>query len=165
MEQGPRLSPDLPAYTGCPLERGHRPLGRLSRVCTTTIPIRAFPSTPSPLDAGPIADGQCVPHARPSAPYSMNARTWHHLYKKARWLQRRKAQLSSQPLCEWCLKRGQVTPANIAHHNEPHKGDLHKFYHGPLTSLCKQCHDSEAQSIERGGKPKQTIGPDGWPAP
>ena len=93
----------------------------------------------------------------------MTGRPWRHLYKTARWLQRRKAQLTRQPLCEWCLKRGSVAPATIAHHDEPHKGDLHKFFNGKLTSLCKQCHDSEAQSIERGGKPKQTIGTDGWP--
>jgi hypothetical protein len=29
--------------------------------------------------------------------------------------------------------------------------------------LCKECHDSDAQAIEKGGQPKQTIGVDRWP--
>lgn len=94
---------------------------------------------------------------------SGDRRPWRHLYKTVRWQHRRKAQLTSQPLCEWCLKRGLVVPATIAHHNEPHKGKLEKFWCGDLTSLCKTCHDSDAQSIEKGGKPKPTTGMDGWP--
>jgi 5-methylcytosine-specific restriction protein A len=93
----------------------------------------------------------------------MSDRPWRHLYKTARWLQRRKEQLAAQPLCEWCDKRGLLVEATIAHHDEPHKGDLQKFWTGKLTSLCKPCHDIDAQIIERGGKPRQDTGADGWP--
>jgi hypothetical protein len=39
-----------------------------------------------------------------------------------------------------CLERGCVTPAVIADHIEPHKGDWNAFRLGPLTSLCASCH-------------------------
>jgi hypothetical protein len=66
-------------------------------------------------------------------------------------------------LCEWCEARGLYTLATIAHHLVPHRGDPVLFWSGELVSLCKECHDSDAQAIEKGGQPKQTIGVDGWP--
>ena len=53
--------------------------------------------------------------------------------------------------------------ASIAHHIQRHHGNPELFWRGELVSLCKQCHDSDAQSIEKGGKPRRTIGADGWP--
>ena len=87
----------------------------------------------------------------------------HEWYSHARWRKKRGRQLQLDPLCAWCERRGLVTAAEVAHHVEPHRGDRVKFWNGELVSLCKECHDSDAQRIERGGKPKQTIGADGWP--
>lgn len=81
----------------------------------------------------------------------------------SRWRRRRLQHLRAEPLCRWCLKRGLIVPATIVHHAEKHDYDRLKFWHTPLVSLCKRCHDSDAQSIEKGGKPKRVIGPDGWP--
>jgi 5-methylcytosine-specific restriction endonuclease McrA len=86
-----------------------------------------------------------------------------YLYGTWRWQKKRKAQIAKEPLCRFCMDRGQVTPARIADHIEPHRGDLDKFWYGKLQSLCKRCHDSDKQRIERGGKPKPVIGDDGWP--
>ncbi len=62
-----------------------------------------------------------------------------------------------------CEDEGIVTPATVADHDPPHRGDVHKFWHGPLKSLCKRHHDSDKQRIEKGGKPKPRYGEDGWP--
>jgi hypothetical protein len=55
-----------------------------------------------------------------------------------------------------------IKAAIIAHHVEDHRGDEYLFFHSPLISLCKSCHDniqegSEHISYQRGcdihGKP------------
>jgi 5-methylcytosine-specific restriction enzyme A len=84
-------------------------------------------------------------------------------YSHRRWRQRRARQLQAFPLCQWCERRGLVVVAEVAHHVEPHHGNRVKFWHGELISLCKACHDADAQTIERGGKLKPTIGVDGFP--
>ena len=81
-------------------------------------------------------------------------------YGTARWKKLRAMQLGKAPLCAFCLRRGVVTAASVADHVEPHRGDLRKFWHGALQSLCKRCHDSDKQAIEKGGK---VYGEDGWP--
>lgn len=70
-------------------------------------------------------------------------------YKTRRWKNKRLSQLRRFPMCAWCAQKGELRPANTAHHKEPHKGDANKFWHGELESLCKHCHDSEAQHFER----------------
>lgn len=84
-------------------------------------------------------------------------------YNTARWQKLRATFLASNPLCVFCQREGRVTPATIADHVEPHRGDLHKFWHGSIQGLCKLHHDSDKQRIERGGKAKVAIGEDGWP--
>jgi 5-methylcytosine-specific restriction enzyme A len=84
-------------------------------------------------------------------------------YNTSRWQRLRLLQLEAHPLCKFCEDRGQVTPANVCDHVEPHKGDLAKFWQGPFQSLCKRCHDSDKQRMERGGKAKPKTGLDGWP--
>lgn len=93
---------------------------------------------------------------------SERAREWQRWYKTARWRRRRQLQFSLHPLCEWCERRGITTTATIAHHAEKHDGDREKFFDGKLVSLCKPCHDSEAQSMERRGYSKE-IDESGWP--
>jgi len=87
---------------------------------------------------------------------------WRKLYKTPQWEAIRQAQLTAHPLCKWCLERGIVRRAEVVHHVERHNGDPVKFFAGPFESLCKQCHDSEAQSDERRGY-SLAIGADGWP--
>lgn len=71
-------------------------------------------------------------------------------------------QLAREPLCAKCLPKGYSTEATVADHNPPHRGDLHAFWHGPLQSLCKLCHDRDKQREEARGFSDST-GADGWP--
>ncbi|AYJ92048.1 MULTISPECIES: HNH endonuclease [Serratia] len=77
---------------------------------------------------------------------------WHYLYNTKRWYRLRYHQLQKQPLCEFHLKRDQVVSASIVDHVKPHKGD-EELFHDPdnLQSLCKRCHDSVKQRMEKGG--------------
>jgi len=66
-----------------------------------------------------------------------------------RWAKFRKAFLARNPLCEYCLARGQVTAASICDHDLPHEHDLSLFWDNTFTALCKQDHDSTKQRMER----------------
>ena len=61
-----------------------------------------------------------------------------------------------------CLARKVTTPATIADHIVPHKGDEHLFYFGELQSLCQHCHNSRKKHQEMYGY-QRDIGADGWP--
>jgi 5-methylcytosine-specific restriction protein A len=68
-----------------------------------------------------------------------------------KWKKRRALQLAEHPLCKMHMDmRGEVVPATVADHVERHGGDPVLFA-GPLQSLCKDCHDSIKQSLEKGG--------------
>lgn len=94
---------------------------------------------------------------------STEAEAYRRWYKTARWQKLRARQLNHEPLCAYCLDIGVVNAATVCDHTTPHKGDEHRFWSGPFQSLCKPCHDRDKQRIERGGKPRQAIGTDGWP--
>jgi len=85
------------------------------------------------------------------------------LYGSARWKKLREWQLATEPLCAFCAERGRTTPATVADHVKPHRGDEHAFWNGPFQSLCASCHSSDKQSQERTGKRPVRFGPDGWP--
>jgi hypothetical protein len=89
-----------------------------------------------------------------------NPRDW---YQLQRWRNRAKLQLKLQPLCEFCQQRGIVTPATIADHIEPHRGDWNAFWLNSLQSLCAQCHSSTKRRQELRGYDASAIGDDGWP--
>ena len=84
------------------------------------------------------------------------------LYNTARWRKASKLQLIKQPLCEDCLKRGLVTPANQVDHVIPHHGDPKLFWSSPRASLCRDCHGRKT-ATEQGKNPKPAIGVDGSP--
>jgi len=58
--------------------------------------------------------------------------------------------------------RGEVVVATVAHHLQQHNGNWNIFCSSPLQSLCESCHNSVAQSLEKGGR-GEMIGLDGWP--
>ena len=94
--------------------------------------------------------------------YDNNAKAWRSWYAMPRWRRLRRLQLQQHPLCDWCTTRGDVRLAEVVHHEEPHKGDITKFFDSKLVSLCKRCHDSIAQQIEVYGYVRD-VGSDGWP--
>ena len=74
-----------------------------------------------------------------------------NLYNRKRWAVRRKQQLMEHPLCVMCEHLGKYTPATVADHIVPHRGDYRLFFEGELQSLCKVHHDSSKQRQERSG--------------
>jgi len=82
------------------------------------------------------------------------------LYNDPRWKEMRKAALypkdRPRPICAFCKKRY----ATILDHKEPHLGDPERFWAGPFLLLCKICHDSIKQSIEKANRPE--VGEDGF---
>lgn len=88
------------------------------------------------------------------------ARAW---YGTKAWKIRRRAQLQRVPWCEPCKAEGKSRPATIANHNPPHRGDQRAFFHGPLESSCKTCHDGMIQRAETIGY-RPGIDADGWPS-
>lgn len=94
---------------------------------------------------------------------SPEAAEYRKLYKGARWRALRAAQLAREPLCKPCLAVGRVTPATVANHRTPHKGDLLLFFDPEnLESACAPCHDGPIQRDERRGF-GCGVGADGYP--
>jgi 5-methylcytosine-specific restriction protein A len=97
---------------------------------------------------------------------SQEASQYRRLYKTARWERRRKIQLQLEPWCATCATAGRKTPATVADHIVPHRGDERLFFEGKLQSLCDafpwRCHSKVKQSEERLGFCVR-VGPDGFP--
>jgi 5-methylcytosine-specific restriction enzyme A len=73
-----------------------------------------------------------------------------HLYATARWKKRRARLLRDEPLCRMCKAVGRLTPATIADHITPHRGDPEAF-EGPIQPLCPTCHSAAKQAQEHSG--------------
>ena len=52
---------------------------------------------------------------------------WRQWYGLLAWKKRSRHQLKVHPLCLLCSRQGRLTPATVADHNPPHKGDWNKF--------------------------------------
>jgi hypothetical protein len=52
---------------------------------------------------------------------------WREWYGLLKWKKRAHHQLQIEPLCALCSQQGRVTPATIADHDPPHKGDWNAF--------------------------------------
>jgi len=90
-------------------------------------------------------------------------RTHARWYDTKRWQRRRKLQLMQFPLCAYCERQGVITPATVADHIEPVRGDEWRMFFGALQSLCDRCHSSVKAQEEGRAKPRPRIGLDGWP--
>jgi 5-methylcytosine-specific restriction protein A len=78
-------------------------------------------------------------------------RPWLGWYSTAAWKKIRKRQLQLEPLCRMCKEMGIVTAANTVDHTTPHRGNMTLFFQGPFQSLCKTCHSSAKQRMEKSG--------------
>lgn len=87
---------------------------------------------------------------------------WRKWYSTGAWKRRRKEQLTRIPWCEPCKALGKSRIAEVVNHLKPHNGDRYLFFHGPLESVCKNCHDSAIQRAESRGY-RADIDDDGWP--
>lgn len=91
------------------------------------------------------------------------AQPWRAWYSTPAWKARRARQLYKVNYCEPCKAQGRSRPATVANHNPPHRGDRHAFFHGPLESVCKPCHDAAIQAAELRGY-RLDLDDDGWPS-
>jgi hypothetical protein len=113
----------------------------------------------------PVLFGDAALHSHPTRkagrkrPAPWLDQDWRSWYQLERWRRIRRAQLRREPLCAFCLIKGIATPATIADHVEPHRGDWMAFLTGKLQSLCAPCHDSSKKLHEN----RQELDDDGWP--
>lgn len=71
-----------------------------------------------------------------------------------RWKRARIVFLRDNPLCVECLKFKRRTPATVVDHKVPHRGDSVLFWRrSNWQPLCKRCHDSYKQRVEKSGEP------------
>lgn len=82
-----------------------------------------------------------------------------------RWRDLREAILADNPLCYLCLETSnQPVEATVVDHVVRHCGDPELFWDTTnLIPLCKSCHDSTAQTLEKSGRFKVPTGADGYP--
>ena len=61
----------------------------------------------------------------------------------ARWRKESKLYLAENPLCEDCLKRGELVTATLVHHIVDHKGNEELFWdrENNWRALCGWCHN------------------------
>ena len=84
-------------------------------------------------------------------------------YNTTAWRNAREAYLTEHPLCENCLSRGVVKPAEHVHHKRsPFKGDDVNWTllldPNNLQALCAECHRLEHERIAgRDGRSPQEI--------
>lgn len=69
-----------------------------------------------------------------------------------RWQKARSTFLQQHPLCRNHESRGLVVAATVVDHIVPHRGDQKLFWDtSNWQALCKQCHDSDKQRLEKSG--------------
>jgi len=69
-----------------------------------------------------------------------------------KWQKARDGFLRKHPLCVDHERRGYVEPAAVVDHIVPHRGDMGLFWDSNnWQALCKQCHDSYKQRLEKSG--------------
>lgn len=71
-------------------------------------------------------------------------------YNTKAWQQLREAKLAEEPLCEHCIRRGQVVPAKVVDHVIAIKAGGDPFPPlDKLASLCERCHNEKTNALDR----------------
>lgn len=75
------------------------------------------------------------------------------IYDSERWRRLRAWKFANSPLCEKCLEKEIIAPAEDIHHitsfmstDDPVQRSFLAYNYGNLMSLCKQCHQKEHNS-------------------
>ena len=91
-----------------------------------------------------VHSGRCSKHpAINNGRYYPRDPSVQRMYNSKEWKRLRRQQLEDEPFCRDCAKAGKITKATEVDHEEPHKGDEVKFFHGKLQSLCHSCHTAK----------------------
>ena len=85
--------------------------------------------------------------------YRRKAQPWRALYNTKEWQRLRWSVLQDALFtCAMCGQAEANTAKLVCDHKLPHRGDPGLFWdRGNLQCLCKGCHDSRKQSMERRG--------------
>ena len=72
----------------------------------------------------------------------------HAFYKSKQWSVCRESYLATHSLCERCLKKGEIVPAEIVHHkiyltDQNFQDPSIALNHANLEALCMKCHNQE----------------------
>lgn len=69
------------------------------------------------------------------------------IYNKQQWKKLRNSYIAEHPLCEECMKKGKITPAEEVHHKIPflsgstYQEQINLAYdYNNLMSVCSKCH-------------------------
>jgi len=116
-----------------------------------------------PIGGGKPSRGEVPVGGGPIIPPPYASRPWREWYQLNVWRRRRALQLKQHPLCVMCESRGVVTPATVADHVKPHRGDWNSFRLGALQSLCSACHNAYKRRLDLDGYQSDLIDQDGWP--
>lgn len=72
-------------------------------------------------------------------------------YNTTAWRKLRLSKLASEPLCEPCRIRGELTTANTVDHNTPVNAGGQPFPPlDGLTSMCARCHNEKTATFDKG---------------
>ncbi|HEY6527263.1 MAG TPA: HNH endonuclease [Cellvibrionaceae bacterium] len=75
------------------------------------------------------------------------------LYNSQAWIKSSKTFLRNNPLCKFHQQRNLIAEAAVVDHIQPHRGDSKLFWDKTnWQSLCKHCHDSHKQRLEKSGR-------------
>ena len=75
-------------------------------------------------------------------------------YSTQRWQRFRRMKLQRNPLCEYCLNEGQLTPAvAVDHIDRITKGGDPFPSLDRVMSCCASCHNRKTRIVEQQGKP------------
>lgn len=93
--------------------------------------------------------------------HSPNRELRQKAYNTTEWRKLRESYLKQHPVCEECLNKGKVTPAEDIHHRiTPFKnGECNKALfldYNNLQALCKRCH-AEHHNKEQGHIPVEEV--------
>jgi hypothetical protein len=73
------------------------------------------------------------------------------------WARRRAHQLRIEPLCRLCLEAGRVTPATVADHIVPHRGDFTAFRLGELAAYAPTATPGSTPTMPRASRFARTA--------
>lgn len=97
-----------------------------------------------------VASGYCDKH-KPSKELEKRRGSAAERGYDARWSQESKRYLQQHPLCEPCLKKGNVHAAQVVDHIIPHRGDMKLFWDkSNWQAMSKRCHDKKTASEDGG---------------
>lgn len=83
-------------------------------------------------------------------------------YQNTAWRKQRDLYLHEHPLCEECLKKGKITPAQDIHHKRSpfKKGEINwnlLLDYNNLAALCKECHGTRHAEEQGHISPEEVL--------